>query len=70
MADGAIISELKRRNTLEGKTTTWVLGETNMKALCTVSRGTDSSILTVRVPLALGPTETLDSSIIYQHAQD
>lgn len=34
------ISELKGRNRLEGKTITWVLGETNMKGLCTVSAET------------------------------
>lgn len=34
-----------------------------------VSRDTDSSVLNARVPLALGPTETLNSSIIYQQAQ-
>lgn len=31
---------LKGRNRLEGKTTTWVLGEMNMKGLCTLSAET------------------------------
>lgn len=34
-----------------------------------VSRHIDFNILNVRVPLALGPTKTLNSSIIYQQAQ-
>lgn len=34
------ISELKGRNRLKGKTTTWVLGEMNMKGLHTLSAGT------------------------------
>jgi hypothetical protein len=34
-----------------------------------VSRHIDSNILNVRVPLAWGPTKTLNSSIIYQQAQ-
>lgn len=40
MVAGGIISELKGRNSLEGKTTTWVWGEMNMKGLCTVSAET------------------------------
>lgn len=40
MVAGGIISEVKGRNRLEGKNTTWVLGEMNTKGLCTVSAET------------------------------
>lgn len=70
MADVGIISELKGRNRLEGETSPGVLGERNMRgSVHCVSRHIDSNFLNVRVPLALGPNKTLNSSIIYQRAQ-
>lgn len=71
MADGGIISELKGRNKLEGEKQPLGPGWDEHKgSVHCVSRHIDSNLLNVRVPLALGPTKTLNSSIIYQQAQD